>query len=79
MKQTFDKEGLFLIIKIEKQTSTLSQTSSSFCLVNFYDTLHIERLGILYDETSKNNFLISALPFCTCNRSEAFHGQTESG
>ena len=79
MRQTFDKEGLFLIIKMEEQTSTLSQTSSSFYLVNFYDTLHIERQGILYDETSKNYFIISALPFCTCNRNEAFHGQNESG
>lgn len=69
MKQTFDKEGLFLIVKIEKKNNKLAQTVSSFHLLNFCDTLQIERHGILYDETSKNNFLISALPFCTCNRS----------
>lgn len=69
MRQTFDKEGLFLIVKIEKQTNKLAQTVSSFHLLNFCDTLQIERQGILYDETSKNNVLLSALPFCASNRS----------
>lgn len=69
MRQTFDKEGLFLIVKIEKQTNKLAQTVSSFHLLNFCDTLQIERHGILYDETSKNNVFISALPFCASNRS----------
>lgn len=58
-----------MIVKIEKQTNKLAQTVSSFHLLNFCDTLQIERQGILYDETSKNNVLLSALPFCASNRS----------
>ncbi len=58
-----------MIVKIEKQTNKLAQTVSSFHLLNFCDTLQIERHGILYDEKSKNNVFISALTFCASNRS----------